>query len=123
MSAPKILKAGIELREYKKKNVKAFCPLCGRDMKYIESRNQVVDHDHKTGRIRDILCRNCNGLEGKIHNLCVRAGVHIDNKDFLDNLIHYWREHEVRPNNIYYPGCTVLKNGTIKPPVKRRRRR
>lgn len=120
----KILKVGKELTEYKKANVGTLCPLCGRSMAHVESRNQVVDHNHKTGKIRGILCRNCNGIEGKINNLCTRAGKHISNADFLQRLERYWRLHEndLPGTQYYYPGSKETKSG-IKPPVKKRRRR
>jgi len=118
-----ILKAGKELREYKKKHVLSECPICGRSMSTVESCNQVVDHDHKTGRIRGVLCRNCNGIEGKIHNLCVRAGKHIENKAFLQAIINYWSLNESAPLNVYYPGCKLVKGKVVPPKKKRRRRR
>lgn len=39
------------------KEQKGKCKLCGKELKdhYLD-----VDHDHKTGRVRGLLCRGCN---------------------------------------------------------------
>tara|TARA_R110001592_G_C12673226_1_gene703806 strand:+ start:86 stop:526 length:441 start_codon:yes stop_codon:yes gene_type:complete len=34
------------------------CNLCDKKFKTVKGRN--LDHDHKTGEIRDIICRSCN---------------------------------------------------------------
>ena len=36
------------------------CAICGDSPPY--GQNLAVDHDHRTGRIRGILCRSCNWL-------------------------------------------------------------
>lgn len=49
---------GISLEDYNilKKNQKGRCAICNK--KY--SKTLLVDHDHKTGRVRGLLCRKCN---------------------------------------------------------------
>lgn len=118
----RVLKAGKELTAWKNANTPEVCPLCEREMNTFTSANRCVDHDHKTGEIRGVLCRNCNGIEGKIHNLCVRAGAFIANVTWLKNMLNYWEHSRVNPTGVYYPGTTVL-NGKPKPkPIKRKRR-
>lgn len=42
------------------------CMFCGGDLTRVASNNVVVDHNHKTGVIRGVAHRGCNGLEGKV---------------------------------------------------------
>lgn len=52
---------GITLDEYNKmlSIQSGKCAICNRDAS-IFKRRLSVDHDHKTGRIRGLLCLNCN---------------------------------------------------------------
>jgi len=42
-----------------------LCMLC---CERIEAGADVLDHDHKTGRVRAVLHRGCNAMLGKIEN-------------------------------------------------------
>lgn len=54
------------------------CAVCGStDEKY--SRSLAVDHCHKTGKVRGLLCTRCNQLLGSAE----------DSTELLKNLIHY----------------------------------
>lgn len=71
------------LEELKKQ--KGLCKLCNKEMK-----KPQVDHDHKTGKYRSLLCVPCNnGL-----------GVYENKKHFFEQ---YLKEHENDGRN-----CTIL---------------
>lgn len=76
------------------------CPIC-------DTRRTVqevcLDHDHITGQVRGALCRNCNGIEGKIKNLVVRGRRGKPMTEYLGRLILYWMKYEQNPNNFLYP--------------------
>jgi hypothetical protein len=74
-----------------------------------------LDHDHETGKIRGVLCGNCNGIEGKIHNLVRRAKRGMFKQDYLKRVIEYWLKHIVEPRSEIHP--------THKTPDEKRLRR
>lgn len=57
-------KYDITLKDYEKllEEQNYMCILCGRDN---GSKPLNVDHDHKTGRVRGLLCLSCNQALGK----------------------------------------------------------
>lgn len=63
-----------------------ICPLCEREV-----NKPVLDHNHKTGIVRNTICHSCNQMLGKIENNMARFGL----KDyevlrvFLNNVTDY----------------------------------
>jgi hypothetical protein len=43
-----------------------------------------VDHDHKTGKVRQLLCRNCNMILGQVD----------DNINYMEKLTAYLKKHK-----------------------------
>ena len=80
-----------------------ICPICSR---IITDPN--LDHDHKTEAIRDVLCRNCNRVEGKIlHWIRTVPG---DNVELLRAIAKYWVRHGVRNRHgLLHPGKTLKR--------------
>lgn len=76
--ALKVIKRRITAREIPilraklQKKQKNRCLICRRDLRRLIA---VLDHCHKTGYIRGVLCNNCNGIEGKISGLLNRLDV------------------------------------------------
>lgn len=60
-----IHKFGISLKDYNKlfKKQKGCCSLCDIPQSKLK-KALAVDHDHKTGKVRGLLCRHCNLMLG-----------------------------------------------------------
>jgi hypothetical protein len=87
------------------------CPLCNRTM----DEDTVVDHCHKTGVCRAVVCRWCNAILGKIENWAGRIGQGIDPHLFLTNVGKYLSEDGPRKQVLYHTHKTedekrLLKN-------------
>ena len=62
------------------------CKICGREiLLFGESKHRTahVDHDHSTGKVRGLLCQECNTRLGKFR----------DNTEYLANAIKYLKEY------------------------------
>lgn len=62
-----------------------LCPICGE----LINGDAVLDHDHRTGHVRGVLHRSCNGLEGKITNWVKSFGKTLDVSSLLSSLLEY----------------------------------
>lgn len=58
------------------------CKIC--NYEFDNKKIAHVDHNHKTGKVRSLLCHNCN----------TSLGLMKENKNYISNLIKYLKEHE-----------------------------
>lgn len=56
-------------------------------------KRPALDHCHTTGFLRDVVCINCNGVEGKVFNLARRAKAGLTVEEWLRNLLSYYERH------------------------------
>ena len=94
------------------------CGLCGIDLSETEPRNVCVDHCHKQGHVRAALCRNCNGIEGKIFNLANRGKRGGTVPGFLQKLLKYWVDYA--EGDVFHPDHKTEDEKRIKRNTKAR---
>ena len=77
--------------------------------KVIRKHTPVLDHCHKTGNIRGVLCSGCNSLEGKLINAIERWHTSVDISDktqvvhLLYGLAKYYQVHEENNTGYAHP--------------------
>lgn len=69
-----------------------LCPICLRDFRKMPSKEICLDHNHNNGKVRAVLCRGCNSMEGKVRRLFIRVGLQkrfVNYSEFLEALSLY----------------------------------
>lgn len=96
------------------------CAICGTPCTVTTG---CLDHNHDTGIIRGVLCRNCNGIEGKIRNLVTRGRRGMPHKDYLGAVLLYWIHHETDRTGLLYPTHLTLEEKRVKINARARKKR
>jgi hypothetical protein len=75
---------GISLEEYNQRFIvqNGKCAICSKSQMEFKRRFHV-DHDHETGKVRGLLCENCNHMLGHV----------FDNITILESAIIYLQNH------------------------------
>jgi len=89
----------------------------------VESKDICLDHCHVTGCIRGVLCRNCNGIEGKVFNLARRAKRDGTVDWWVQRLLEYWQKYIAAPSGIYHPTHKTDDDKRLDRNAKARKRR
>jgi hypothetical protein len=76
------------------------CGICGVDLRSVK---MCLDHDHRTGVIRGVLCQNCNGIEGKVSNLANRGKRQGTRYGFIQSVLAYWDRHSTAQRQELHP--------------------
>ena len=88
------------VRDTLTKKQKGKCPLCGGSL---AKKGAVLDHCHDKGTIRSSLCRNCNGMEGKVKTAAIRSATKEGMIEWLINIAQYWKYNDENPSTLVYP--------------------
>lgn len=88
-----------EVRAYRQKLLIKQGGLCGLCAKKVPKGQDTLDHCHTSGRVRSVLHRNCNSIEGRIKHWVNRSGC--DPISFLQAIVDHWQgDYEHLP---YHP--------------------
>lgn len=81
----------VDIKPWRIDNKPDICPLLGIPL---SQEDAVVDHDHKTGKVRGVVHRQGNALMGKVENYYLRFMAKLDVGDLRQVLIRIveWME-------------------------------
>lgn len=80
-----------------------ICPLCKANMQRHKPVNIVLDHCHERGHVRAALCRNCNGMLGKVEGLASRSKRNLTKEQWLQNCIDFLILHRKPQTHWIHP--------------------
>ena len=77
---------GITLEQFNKmqEQQEYSCAICHKSINEITRKKLVVDHNHKTGKVRKLLCYSCNSLIGECY----------EDTKILNSAIKYLNKYE-----------------------------
>ena len=82
--AHRLRRFGLTVPHYDELNLQqeGKCAICAQPFSSSRARRLSVDHDHKTGKVRGLLCFNCNTGLGKLQDsadILRRAAAYLEN--------------------------------------------
>lgn len=96
------------------------CWICRIDLRCV---TPALDHDHKTGLIRSVLCTNCNAMEGKLFNVARRGKRQRTEMEFVKSIVAYWEHHAQNPRQEFHPNHKTADEKRLRRNKKARDRR
>lgn len=125
MSKPVKLKAGKQKTALKMNLAlmqRGACCLCGKPFIELPDRDACLDHNHVTGACRGVLCRNCNGIEGRIVELATRASRGQPPVTWLKRLSEYHQLHKTNQTGFIWPAFKTQEEKRLALNAKARRK-
>lgn len=99
------------------------CPLCDGSLRATSVKNPVLDHCHQHGHIRDVLCNNCNGIEGRVRSLANRAKNGKTVEAWIQSLSLYWERHATSQHGLTHHTFKTPEDKRLAANKKARERR
>lgn len=109
-----------EIPAWREKRIKdngGRCALCVAPIK-----NPCADHDHRTGVMRDAICRSCNSGLGQLERAQARFGIP-NMAAFLAGAARYMQKHETPQHEELHPTYRTEDERRIERNAKARKAR